>query len=56
MIRIQDYNVRAVRLGTQVIKAIYIGAKLVWNTIRSCFGSGYWDNDRPWDNDDAWQN
>jgi hypothetical protein len=42
------------------LKAIYrvIGgvAKLVWELIRSCFGSGSWINDRPWNNADGWNN
>lgn len=42
--------------GSQAISAVYHGAKLVWEAISSCFGSGYWINDRPWSNDDAWNN
>ena len=30
--------------------------KLIWEAIRSCFGSGFWIKDRPWINDDAWKN
>lgn len=35
---------------------VYRGKLLVWQIARSCFGSGYWINDRPWDNDDVWRN
>lgn len=42
--------------GKKIIAAIYKGAKLVWQSVRSCFGSGAWDNDKPWDNDDGWNN
>ena len=42
------------------LKAVYrvIGGKAVeiWSLIRSCFGSGYWRNDRPWSNTDGWNN
>lgn len=35
---------------------IYKGARLVWTAIKSCFGKGFWINDKPWLNDDAWKN
>lgn len=40
----------------KVISAIYKGTKLVWQAIRSCFGSGGWINDKPWLNDEGWKN
>lgn len=36
--------------------AIYKGARLVWMAIRSCFGAGFWINDKPWLNSEAWKN
>jgi hypothetical protein len=42
--------------GNKAIMAIYSGARLVWETIRSCFGKGYWVNTLPWKNDDTWKN
>lgn len=42
--------------GTKAISAVYHGAKLVWEAISSCFGSGYWINNRPWSNTDSWRN
>lgn len=41
---------------TRSILAIYKGARLVWETIRSCFGRGFWMNQRPWLNEDVWRN
>ena len=42
------------------IGAIYKGSQLVWltiyNTIKSCFGSGTWFSDRNWLSDDTWKN
>lgn len=43
-------------LGTKAIEAVYKGAVLIWQAISSCFGSGFWINDRPWTNTDAWSN
>ena len=40
----------------KIIYAVYKGAKLIWQYIRSCFGSGFWVNKNPWINNDAWKN
>lgn len=40
----------------RVINAIYKGAVLVWEAVRSCFGKGFWVNEQPWDNEDGWKN
>lgn len=42
--------------GRKAITAIYKGLKLIWQSISSCFGGGYWDNNKPWNNDDGWRN
>ena len=36
----------------------YVGdeLKLIWEAIRSCFGSGWWITKRPWINNNAWKN
>ncbi len=46
----------ALYVGKRAIAAVYVGARLVWEAISSCFGAGYWDNNKPWSNDDAWDN
>ena len=38
----------AIFRGSTPVTAIYKGSKLVWQSIRSCFGAGYWVNDKPW--------
>jgi len=55
MIVINNKEVSAIRLGEKVVSAVYKGAVLVWQAIRSCFGMGYWDDDQPWKDDDAWK-
>lgn len=32
------------------------GTRLIWQAVRSCFGSGGWINDKPWLNDEGWRN
>ncbi len=42
-------------IGTRAVAAVYRGARLVWEAISSCFGSGAWDKARPWSNADGWK-
>ncbi len=47
MIQINGKDVSQI-VGNKIITAVYIGTKLVWQSIRSCFGSGFWINSSPW--------
>lgn len=38
------------------VTAVYAGAHLVWQAVRSCFGAGWWNNVKPWDNTEGWKN
>lgn len=31
-------------------------ARIAWQAVRSCFGSGMWLNDKSWINDEVWMN
>jgi len=54
---VKDYKDQSQEFfGGRAIQAVYKGLQLVWTAIRSCFGSGFWYNDRPWINTDAWKN
>ena len=41
--------------GTKVITAVYKGAKLVWEAVSSCFGSGVWTSCKGWSDTDGWK-
>lgn len=56
MIKIYDKEVANVTAFGKVISKIVYKGKIVWELIRSCFGSGYWINNRSWINSDAWKN
>lgn len=28
---------------------------LVWQAVRSCYGAGYWINEKPWIDNEAWK-
>lgn len=42
--------------GLRPIERVYRGTQLIWEAIRSCFGSGVWKGERPWLGNDAWKN
>lgn len=42
-------------IGRRVITAIYKGKELIWQAVKSCFGAGYWIEDKPWYGDEAWK-
>lgn len=53
---VKKHNVTGITAFNKFIVKVVVAGKVVWELISSCFGSGYWINDRPWINDDAWSN
>lgn len=41
MISVGNKEVTAIRVGERVVATVYIGSRLVWQAIRSCFGAGF---------------
>lgn len=56
MIKINKKEIITLYKQGKPIQAAYKGAHLIWQAIRSCFGSGAWINVKPWLNDEAWKN
>lgn len=56
MIYINNKSVYSIFVKGKAVQAVYHGARLVWQAIRSCFGSGRWINEKPWVNEEAWRN
>ena len=52
----QEKEIVGINKGNKPIQAIYKGIILLWQAIRSCFGSGFWVNEKPWVNDEPWKN
>lgn len=50
-----DTEITSVFFGSKVIEAIYKGDELVWQAVRSCFGAGYWIDEKPWLNQEGWK-
>ena len=56
MQKYNQHSIIAKVIGGQTLAAVYHGLHLVWQAVRSCFGSGAWVNDKPWVNDEGWKN
>lgn len=55
MIIINGKLISAIRYGEIALSAVYKGATLVWQAVRSCFGSGRWIKDKPWLGKEGWR-
>lgn len=56
MIQISKKEIISLYKQGKPIQAMYKGIYLIWQGIRSCFGSGMWINEKPWLNDEGWKN
>lgn len=55
MILKKDKEIVEVNMGGRPIAAIYKGVYTVWQYVRSCFGKGFWVNEKPWLNKEGWK-
>lgn len=56
MIKTDKKEIIALYKQRKPIQSIYKGIHLIWQGIRSCFGSGAWINEKPWLDDEGWRN
>lgn len=49
-------NISFINAFSKVITYTLIGGNLVWQAIKSCFGLGYWVNNKEWSNNDGYKN
>ena len=56
MIYYNQNQIENIHRDNKIISAVYRGARLVWELIKSCFGKGYWINSAPYVNSDGWKN
>lgn len=56
MLWIGNKEVGQLWIGGNPVQALYCGAKLIWEAVSSCFGSGFWREKMPWKGKDAWRN
>lgn len=55
MLKKEGKNVIAVTSKGRVTLAIYKGALLLWEAVRSCFGGGFWQRAKPWLGKESWR-
>ncbi len=55
-LRIDKGNIGEIWREGRRIAAIWSVGKIVWEAINSCFGKGFWQNNKPWRNEDGWRN
>jgi hypothetical protein len=56
MLQISKKEIVAQYSNKKTVQIIYKGLHVIWQGIRSCFGSGAWHNEKPWLNDESWKN
>lgn len=56
MIYINEKEITAIFIARCTISTVYKGTVLVWEAINSCFGKGFWINEKSWSNEDGWKN
>jgi hypothetical protein len=44
------------KIGNKAVAIIKYGKLMIWQAIKSCFGSGYWVNEKSWINDEPFKN
>ncbi len=52
----QDKEIVEMLMGQRPLAELRKGLVLIWQAVRSCFGSGGWMNDKPWIDDEGWRN
>lgn len=45
----------AIMAASRAMSAVYYGTRLVWQAVRSCFGSGVWVSHKPWLGQEKWK-
>ena len=48
-------EITAIYLGKKALSAVYKGSVLIWQAVRSCFGSGHWVGAKPWIGKEGWR-
>lgn len=56
MLFVNGKEVSLIYYGEKAISVVMKGSRVVWQAIRSCFGAGYWVNEKPWSNVEGWRN
>ena len=56
MITFNSKEISTIYINNKSIVEIRKNLIIVWQAIKSCFGKGFWINNKPWSNKDGWKN
>lgn len=56
MLNINGKNVVSMMIEGKMLSAMYRNGHLIWQAVRSCFGSGIWVSRKPWLGVEKWKN
>jgi len=55
MLNFRGKNIAAMMCNGKMWQALYRNAELIWQAVRSCFGSGVWIDEKPWIDEELWK-
>ena len=55
MIRLNNKEIGSVEIGRKAVSKIMQGTHIIWQMVKSCFGSGTWKSENKWLNNDTWK-
>lgn len=55
MLNINGKNIASMMINGKMIQTKHLNGHLIWQAVRSCFGSGVWIDEKPWIDDEAWK-
>lgn len=55
MLNVNGKNIASLMIQGKMVAALYMGGKLIWQGVRSCFGSGVWVANKPWIGQEKWK-
>ena len=55
MIKSNNKEIGSVEIGRKAVSKVMQGTHLIWQMVKSCFGSGVWKSENKWLNNDTWK-
>ena len=55
MLNFKAKNIVQMMCNGKMWQALYRNGQLIWQAVRSCFGSGVWMDEKPWIDEELWK-
>ena len=56
MLSIKNKKISRLYIKEKSISELFANLRKIYTAIKSCFGRGFWINEKPWDNLGSWRN